>query len=235
MRLEPVGTDIWLAEGEIVDFYGFPYPTRCVIVRLPDGRLWVWSPIALDDELKREVSALGEVAHLVSPNKIHHLFLANWHAAWPEAKLWGPASTVKKRADLPFQPPLSDTPPADWQGVIEQAWFHGSPVLDEIAFVHLPSHTAIFADLSENFSEDFIRQHWKGWKRLLAKPWGIVVGKGYAPLEVRLSWLNRAPARAALKKVIAKHPEHVIMAHGEWVRSDGEAYLKQAFPWLIRG
>lgn len=36
--VQQVDTDIWLAEGETVDFYGFPYPTRSVIVRLPEGR-----------------------------------------------------------------------------------------------------------------------------------------------------------------------------------------------------
>ena len=54
MRLEPVDEDIWIAEGPLVDFYGFPYPTRAVIVRLPDKTLWVWSPIKLDVDLKQQ-------------------------------------------------------------------------------------------------------------------------------------------------------------------------------------
>jgi hypothetical protein len=232
--LEPVDTDIWLAEGPVVDFHGFPYPTRMVIVRLPDGALWIWSPVALTDELKADVEALGPVAHLVSPNKIHHLYLTEWHAAFPDAKLWGPGSTIRKRSDLPFQPALEDTPPADWQGAIDQAWFRGSFFMDEIAFVHRSSRTAIFADLSENFSDDFLNRHWKGWKTAIAKLWGIVVGKGYAPLEWRLSFTNRAPARAAIAHIAATHPDRVIMAHGEWVNTGGEAFLRQAFAWLIR-
>lgn len=234
MMLEPVDTDLWLTEGPVVDFHGFPYPTRSVIVRLPDRTLWVWSPVALTPELKKEVDALGPVGHLVSPNKIHHLYLTEWHAAYPEAKLWGPASTIRKRKDLPFQPALEDVPPRDWQGVFEQAWFRGSFFMDEIAFVHRPTGTAIFADLSEHFSDSFLARYWKGWKRLIAKPWGIVVGKGYAPLEWRLSFTNRTPARAAFGKVSATHPDRIIMAHGEWVKTGGEAFLRQAFAWLIR-
>jgi hypothetical protein len=38
---------LWLIDGETVSFYGFPYPTRTVIVRLSDDRLWVWSPMKL--------------------------------------------------------------------------------------------------------------------------------------------------------------------------------------------
>ncbi|MEZ5947029.1 MAG: hypothetical protein R3C04_09310, partial [Hyphomonas sp.] len=63
--------------------------------------------------------------------------------------------------------------------------------------------------------------------------WGIVVGKGYAPLELRLSWLDRTPARKALIRILETHPQRVIMAHGDWIRSGGEAYLRQAFRWLL--
>ena len=232
MRLEPVDEDIWIAEGPLVDFYGFPYPTRAVIVRLPDGTLWVWSPIELDAGLQQEVNALGSVAHLVSPNKIHHLYLSQWHAAYPEAKLWGPASTIAKRADLPFQKPLEDRAPDDWQGAFVQAWFRGSPVLDEIVFVHTASATAIMADLSEHFSEGFLKANWKTWQRPIARLWGIVEGKGYAPLEWRLSWFDRKPARKALTRILNASPERVIMAHGEWIRSGGRAFLERALAWL---
>ncbi len=33
-RLEKLDESLWLADGETVSFYGFPYPTRSVIVRL---------------------------------------------------------------------------------------------------------------------------------------------------------------------------------------------------------
>lgn len=231
--LEPVDTDIWLAEGPMVDFYGFPYPTRSVIVRLPDKSLWVWSPIALTSELKAETDAIGPVAHLISPNKLHHLFLRQWYDAYPQSKLWGPASTLRKRRDLPFEPPLEDAPPEAWLGVLEQAWFRGSAFMDEIAFVHRPSRTAVFADLSENFSEQFLNHHWKRWQRRIAKVWGIVVGRGCAPLELRLTWFNREPARRAFAKIINAHPKRVIMAHGEWVDTGADTYLHKAFAWLI--
>ena len=50
--------------------------------------------------LVKEVDALGRVAHLVSPNRIHHLYLGDWKALYPAARLWGPASTISKRSDL---------------------------------------------------------------------------------------------------------------------------------------
>ena len=232
--LTEIEESIWLVDGPNVNFYGCPYSTRMVIVRLPDGALWVWSPIQLTDELKEAVNALGPVAHLISPNKIHHLFLQDWKATWPDAKLWGPASTIKKRKDLNFEPALQHIPPADWQGVIDQFWFTGSLFMDEVAFLHTPSGTAIFADLSENFSQSFLERYWKSWQRMIANVWGIVQGKGYAPLEWRLSWINRSSARQTILRLIGRKPEHVIMAHGEWIDTGADAFLRRAFSWLLK-
>jgi hypothetical protein len=232
MRLEAIDTSIWLAEGEIVNFYGFPYPTRSVIVRLDSGKLWIWSPIALTPDLRAEVSSLGAVAHLVSPNKLHHLYLQDWKAAFPDALLWGPQSVIGKRRDLTFQRPLEDEPPPEWGGEIAQAWFRGSRAMDEIVFFHRPSATVILADLSENFSGGFLRDHWSWWQRPIARVWGIVEGRGYAPFEWRLSFTDRRPARAALRKMLDWNPKRVVMAHGVWQRDNGRAFLERAFAWL---
>lgn len=223
---------VWLAEGDIVDFYGFPCSTRMVIAQLPNGGLWVWSPVRLNDDLREAVAALGTPTHLVSPNRLHHLYLEDWKAAWPSAKLWGPASTIKKRGDLSFEAPLEHEPPTDWEGELDQAWFHGSLLFDEVVFFHKPSRTVIFADLTVNFSQDFLEAHWSWWKRIIARLWGIVEGYGYAPLEFRLTWFNRKPAGQAMKKVLAWQPDRVLMAHGELVDEAPETFLKSAFAWL---
>lgn len=232
MKLVPISDSIWLAEGELVNFYGFPYPTRSVIVRGDSGELWIWSPIELTSELKREIDRLGKVAHVVSPNKLHHLYLQEWTRAYPLAELWGPRSTIRKRKDLKFREALTDQPPPEWGDEFDQAWFHGSLFMDEIVFFHRPSKTAIIADLSENFSCDFLSRHWSWWQRFVAKYLRITVGYGYAPLEWRISWINRKPAREALEKLLAWDPARVIVAHGEWQRENGQAYLVRAFAWL---
>ncbi len=230
--LVSVGERLWLVEGDLVDFYSFAYPTRMVIARLGQEDLWIWSPVDLNDALRAEIDRLGRVAHLVSPNKIHHLFLQDWQRAYPQARLYGPASTIRKRKDLTFEAPLGDTAPEAWADDIDQAWFRGSLFLDEIFFFHRPSRTAILADASENFSEAFLARHWSWWQRPIGRLWKITEGYGYAPLELRLSTFNRADARRAVEKVLDRDPERVIMAHGEWQASDGRAYLERAFAWL---
>lgn len=118
------------------------------------------------------MEALGTPAHLFSPNLLHHLYLQDWKSVWPTAKLWGPASTIKKRTDLSFEAPLKYDPPDDWEGDIDQAWFRGSLFLHEVVFFHKPSCSAIFADLTQNFSEAFLKAHRSRWKRAIAWLWG---------------------------------------------------------------
>jgi hypothetical protein len=231
--LEDLGPNIWTADGGTVSFFGIAYPTRMAVVRLEDGGLWVWSPIALSRELEDAVVALGPVRHLVSPNKLHHLFLAQWSARFPDAKLWGPASTVAKVGQLRFAGVLADEAPADWAGQIDQYYFDNSRFLDELIFFHRESRTAIVGDYSQPFSEAFLQREWPWWARFLARRVGMVKGWGYPPLEVRLTFRHRAAARAKVRALIDADPERVVVAHGELVRSGGAAYLRRAFSWLL--
>jgi hypothetical protein len=75
--------------------------------------------------------------------------------AYPQAQLWGPRSTIRKRGDLTFREPLTDATPIEWRTDLDQAWFKGSFLMDEIVFFHRPSRTVIVADLIEAFSESF--------------------------------------------------------------------------------
>jgi hypothetical protein len=198
---------------------------------LENGDLWVWSPVRLTADLRADVDRLGPVRHLVSPNKLHHLYLEEWKTAYPEAALWGPQSTINKRSDLSFREPLTDSPPQDWLPDIDQAWFRGSFAMDEVVFFHRPSGTAIVADLIQTFSDRFLRKHW-GWFRFLARLDGLTQDQAGAPREWRLSFINRAPARRARAKVLSWNCQRVIVAHGGWVRTNGHALLEKSFRWL---
>ena len=229
--LTPVHESLWIAEGDLVNFYGLSYPTRSVIARLHDGDLWVWSPVNLTAELRNDVDRLGPVRHLVSPNKLHHLYLKAWKSVYPEASLWGPQSTIRKRSDLTFREALRDNPPGDWLPDIDQAWFSGSFAMDEIVFLHRPSATVIVADLIQTFSDRFLREHWGFW-RFLARLDGLTQDKACAPLEWRLSFINRAPTRRARDKVLSWNCDRVIVAHGECQLTNGHAFLANSFRWL---
>lgn len=231
--LQPLGSDLWFADGGVVSFYGFDYPTRMVAVRLADGGLWLWSPIEKTSALETDVRGLGEVRHIVSPNKLHFLFLAEWAATFPAAELWGTSATIAKCPDLRFSGVLGDHPPAAWADQIDQYDFTNSPFMEELIFFHRRSRTAIIADLSQNFSEGFLRAHWPWWARPIARLSKMIEGSGYPPVDYRTSFRRRSTARPKIRALLDLHPAHVVMAHGEVVRSGGEAFLRRAFSWLL--
>ena len=121
--------------------------------------------------------------------------------------------------------PLTDQAPGTWRGEIDQAWFRGSLLLDEIVFFHRASRTAIFADLIQAFGDRYLRAKWKPWQRRMARTLGITASAGgYAPLDLRLSFLNRRLARRARDKVLNWSAEQVVTAHGDWVRAGGATF-----------
>lgn len=230
--LNELAENVWIAEGKCVDFHGFAYPTRSVIIRLGNGDLWIWSPISLADDLTQWIDELGTVKHLISPNKLHHLYLTDWHKKYASALLWGPKSIQDKRQDLSFQPPLAKQSPNAWNDEFELFHVQGSLSMDEILFLHKPSKTLIMADFSENFEEEFLKEKWRGWQRWIARRWGIVVGKGYAPLDWRLSFIQRKKLRVLKEELLCRDIDHVVMAHGQIEVTNARRFLKTSLAWI---
>lgn len=139
-----------------------------------------------------------------------------------------------KCGNLTFSGTLADHPPAGWKGQIDQYYFTNSPFPDELFFFHRASRTAIIADLSQTFSDAFLRSHWPWWMRPAARLSRMVEGCGYPPIDYRISFRDRASARPKIQALIKEHPEHVLVAHGEVVTTGGEAFLLRAFSWLLR-
>jgi hypothetical protein len=198
------------------------------VVRLAGGDLWVWSPVGLSDELAAEIQSLGEVRHLVSPNKIHHLFLGEWAARWPAAKIYASPGLAKKRPDLHFTAELDDHPPAAWEGEIDQVVFRGSPFMDEVVFFHRASSTCLVCDLIQRH-DPADQTGWKGWLMRLD---GLVGVNGSTPREWRASFFHRTRARRTLETALAWNPDTLVIAHGEWAPSNGAEVLRRSLSWL---
>jgi hypothetical protein len=228
--LESFGRDLWLADGPSVRFLGlFPYPTRMAIVRLADGGLWVWSPIALDPALAAEVLALGPVRHLVAPNALHHLYLAEWAQRFPEARLHAAPGLARKRADLRFDSELDDAPPASWAADLDQVVFRGTFAWKEVVFFHRASRSALVADLIQRLEPDRIR----GIAGLVMRLWGLVGERGSTPFEWRATFWKRSVAREALRRALAWDPERLVVAHGSCAHTQGREALARGLRWLL--
>lgn len=226
--LEPFGDSLYVAEGPTVSFFGFPYPTRMAIARLADGSAWVWSPVALTPELASAAEAVGRVRHIVSPNKLHHLFLGQWAQRWPDARVYAPPGLARKKPELRFDAALGDVPDPAWAADIDQVVFHGSFALEEVVFFHRPSKAAIFCDLIQRHAEADAT----GWKGAIMRMDGLVGDRGSTPKEWRATFLRRAPARAARDQVLAWNPERLLIPHGECVEAGARAVVAAALAWI---
>ncbi len=226
--LQEFAPSLYLADGPAVSFYGFPYPTRMAVAKLSDGSAWVWSPVALTEDLAGAVEAVGPVRHIVTPNKIHHLFLGAWAARWPDARLHAPPGLARKRPDLRFDADLGDAPDPAWAADIDQAVFRGSFAMEEVAFFHRASRTAIIGDLVQRHPE----AEMTGWRGLLMRLDGLVGARGSTPREWRASFLRRGPARAARTHVLGWRAERLLIAHGDCADSGAAAILADALGWI---
>lgn len=124
---------LWTADAPH-RFFGLRLGARMTVLRLPDGTFLIHSPVAMTGALRDAVDALGAVAHVVSPNLYHHVYAGAWKAAYPHAKLHGPARLARKRRDLRFDAELSARADPAWGGALVPVPIDGC-ALHETVFV----------------------------------------------------------------------------------------------------
>ncbi|MDP1619355.1 DUF4336 domain-containing protein [Phenylobacterium sp.] len=228
VMLQLLDKDIWTAAGPQVRVLGFGYPTALVVIRLKDGDLFIWSPTQLSPELKAAVDALGPVRHLVSPTAMHNLFLGEWQAAYPDARLCAPPGLRQRRPDLAFDGDLADGGGHPWSEEIDQVQFAGNRIATEVVFFHRASRTALFADLIQQLDPASP----KGWRALIARLDLMTGPAPQTPRKFRLAFTDRKAARAALARITAWPARRVLMAHAPPVLEDGQAFIARTFAWL---
>ena len=222
-----VEDEVWTARAPL-RFYGIPMGCRMTVCRLEDGRLWVHSPIA-DARVRERLDALGEVAFVVAPSFLHHLQVAPFLAAHPQARLFVSPKLVTKRPDLRPEATLGDTPPPrTWEATLDQAVVKGSVLMDEVVFLHRPSRTLVLCDLCECVHAD---APW--WWRLVGRLAGIYEHPG-PPIDMRQSFRDRAALRAFVDRVLAWDFDRIVLSHGNLVEHDGKAVFRRAYAFARR-
>lgn len=226
--LQPFGPNIWIVDGPVVESAGFAYPTRMAIMRLDDGALFVWSPVALTSTLRTAIDALGAVRFIVTPTCMHHVALPEWRTAYPNALLYAAPGSRDRRKDIAFDADLIDDAPTAWAGQIDQVLMRGNLIATEAVFFHRASGTALFADLLQNFPPDWF----EGWRKLVARMDRMIGAEPQAPRKFRIAFSDRKAARESLARIHAWPVEKVLMAHGAPITGNGAAFLTRAFAWL---
>ena len=211
-----------------VRFYGVRIQTRMTVVQLSGSRLFVHSPVPLDAALRRDLDSLGEVAFVVSPNKIHHLSIGEYIDAYPRAKVFASPGLPERRADLAFDGVLGDQPDPGWATELDQAAIRGNVFFAEIVFLHRASRTLIVTDLVENLDSETASI----FGRTIARLFGVGSEPVASP-EHRL-YTNDVPAAAeSLERIRSWDFERIVLSHGALIESDGHAVMEAVAERLL--
>jgi hypothetical protein len=226
--LRQLHSDLWIADAPL-RFFGVEMGTRMTVVRLPDTRLFVHSPVAATAGLVGEVRALGTVAALVAPNRFHHLFVRDWQRAFPDAAVYVAPGLEKKRPDLTGVSTLADAPEPAWAGTIEQVRFEGFSLMNEVVFFHRPSATLIVSDLAFNIGAES-----PPLTRFLFRLIGAYERLGPTFVE-RLAVRDRPAFARSLSRVLAWPFERIVVAHGQVCERGCKEALAQSYSWVLAG
>jgi len=219
--------NIWIYNASL-KFMGATMTTRMTIIKLSNGELFVHSPVSINDEIRGEVDALGPVAHIVSPNKFHHLYIGEWAGTYPDAKVYASPGLKKKRKDIEFDAELGNTPEAAWKGDLEQVVLANNRFSEEVVFYHGASRTLLVSDMCFNITPASTLM-----LRVMGRLEGIYNKPRMSPV-FRWSYRDKDKRREVFGKVFEWDFDRVIMAHGELIESGGKELLKENFAWALK-
>jgi hypothetical protein len=222
--LTPFREGVWLESGP-VSFLGLRLMSTMTVLRLPDATLLVVSPRPLTEELRAEVSALGQVAHLYAPNTFHHLWLGEWSAAFPAARVHAPRELAPKRPDLRIDRFHDRAEEAGFEGV-DEVPIRGFR-LRETVLVHRASRTAVVTDLVHNLGRP---DHF--WTRLYTKAMGFYDRVALSRILRWTAFDDRAAARRSVDGLLAHSFDGLVVGHGAPIADNARDVLAAATAWL---
>ena len=195
-------------------------------IRLTGGGLLLHSPVKLDAALRRSLDALGQIKAIVAPNRLHHLFLAEYITSYAQARIYTAPSLGKKRPDLRSTSELGDEPQNEWRGEIEQHLFRGAPRLNEVVFFHPATRTLVLTDPAFNVSKNAAKR-----SPLFCCLWDV--GHFGPHRFVRLRGIRDRPAAgASVERILRWDFDRIIVSHGDVLESGGYEQFASAFAFL---
>ena len=219
-----------LVDEQPLKYWGLEVGTRMTIIRLKTGKLMVISPIQVNSTTIDEIDEIGKVDFIIAPNLYHHLFVADFQALYPHAKLLVAPGLELKRADLKFDGILGQAPLQFWDEV-EYLYFEGFNVLDlsgpsplqEVVFFHRESQTLVLTDTAFNFDASF---------PLITQLVTRVIG-GYnrvsPSLLDKLATREKDKIEKSIRRILCWDFKRIVMAHGSIVENEAKKKLTKGY------
>jgi hypothetical protein len=219
------GEGAWLATAPIT-YLGLRVTATMAVLRLADGALLLYSPVALTPERRAAVEALGPVEHLYAPNLFHHRWIGEWAAAFPAARLHAPPGLARKRRDLRVDRVHGESPEPAFAGSVDEIHIAGFR-LRETVLVHRPAAALVVADLVQNVGRP-------------THPWTVMYTRAAGfydrvALSRVIRWTgfdDRGAARRSLDDVMGRSFDRMVVGHGQPVVTGAREVLAAAYGWL---
>ncbi|ROW13801.1 hypothetical protein VPNG_03563 [Cytospora leucostoma] len=237
-----------------------PIGGRGTVVKLTSGSLAVFSPVALTDDVKAKLTELGgTVKYIIAPDIEHHIFITEWHQAFPDAKIIGPEGLPEKRAKQSATDPKIGN---DEFAVVFKAQDKLNTKIDEefdhdfeyeyvdahankeLAFFYKPDKVLVEADLlfnlpaNEQYSKVPESENQPGF--LVRQFMSLQTTQGEAKGAKRFTWYvlsarDRTGFNESIQRIHAWDFETIIPCHGDSIVGDGKQVFEKVFEWHLHG
>ncbi len=216
--LEALGKNLWQVEAVLP---AMPIGRRMVIARLGNGQLVVHNAVACDSSTMAAIEALGPISYLIVPGGFHRMDLPAFAARYPDCKVVampGSIDRARQRARVDGGPELLPADPhTRWQPL------EGVPAEGVLLHDTSDGTAAVFNDCLFNIPER--PPGVKGWVLQAIGSTGSVKVTRIA----RTFLVKDARAFTGhLRRIAELDPVLLVPGHGQLVRSEGGAALKQA-------
>ncbi|KAK4102164.1 hypothetical protein N658DRAFT_506376 [Parathielavia hyrcaniae] len=241
-------------------FGKFPVGGRGTLVRLTSGALAIFSPVALTESAKAKVASLGgDVRYIIAPDIEHHIYLSEWAAAYPNAKLIGPEGLPEKRQKVQDDAKIGKEPFAvvvtkangrevrigdDFDADFDMEFVHVHPN-KELVFLYKPDRVLVQADLVFNLpaEEQYSRvpEDQKPKPGALGKLFNsFQTTQGDAMGMKRFLWhvisrADRERFNESVKRIAGWEFDTIVPCHGETMVGNGKEVFEKVMAWHLEG
>jgi hypothetical protein len=195
-------------------------PRRMTVVRLRDGRLLIWSAIALDETEMASLERHGVPAFLIVPNDHHRLDARAWKERYPMLQVVAPEGAREKVSEA--VPVDGATPAFDDPDVLFLV-VPGTQGHEAALLVRRPGGTTlVLNDLVGNIRNE---SGFGGW---LLRLMGFAGETAHIPAPVKLTLVKNAEALRAQLLQWAEIPslKRIVVSHGATIEDEPRQALR---------
>ena len=219
-KLTAVDDNILTVEGNI------PMPVgdmkrRMTVVRLQDGRLVIFSAVALDEDEMRTLEEFGAPAFLIVPNSHHRLDSKIWKDRYPAMKVVAPEGAREQVEQIV---PVDTTRGAFNDPNVELVTVNGTRQREFALQITRPDGTTlVLNDIVGNIRDT---HGFGGW---MLRRMGFAGDEPHVPLPIRVAMVNDKAALAAQLRAWADLPrlKRIIVSHGAQIDSEPQSVLRE--------